>query len=203
MKVGRGVSLGGGGGGMGRVVVIYAVKIFLAGCLTMRKKLLPLMIALVVILNHLGVIHLWRPQKITNFVTLPCPVSPPPSAKLNNRSSVWKNKNLQTCDKFWDPSPCGHTPPHKCMVSYACLLWDELSVLERNTILLFERNKPIIKIFLKDISKPHKCGSSVKINGISDGILFNFMWQKMLPYDAANVCHTKKKLLAICDELNF
>ena len=58
MKVGRGVSLGGAGGGMGRVVVIYAVKIFLAGCLTMRKKLLPLMIALVVILNHLGVIHL-------------------------------------------------------------------------------------------------------------------------------------------------
>ena len=49
MKVGRGVSLGGAGGGMGRVVVIYAVKIFLAGCLTMRKKLLPLMIALVVI----------------------------------------------------------------------------------------------------------------------------------------------------------
>ena len=49
------------------------------------------------------------------------------------------------------------------------------SVLEKFTILLFEGNKPIIKILLKDISKPYNCGSSVKLNGISDAILWNFM----------------------------
>ena len=43
-------------------------------------------------------------------------------------------------------------------------------VLEKITILLFERNKPIIKIFLKDTSKPLNCGWSVKVNGISDGV---------------------------------
>ena len=30
-------------------------------------------------------------------------------------------------------------------------------------------------ILLKDISNPYKYGSSVKVNGISDGILRNFM----------------------------
>ena len=39
----------------------------------LKKKLLPAVIELVVILNHLGVIHLWQPQKMTNFMT------PPPS----------------------------------------------------------------------------------------------------------------------------
>ena len=31
--------------------------------LTLKKKLLPLMIAFLVISNHLEVIHLWQPQK--------------------------------------------------------------------------------------------------------------------------------------------
>ena len=43
-------------------------------------------------------------------------------------------------------------------------------VLEKITILLFEKNKPIIKIFLKDTSKPLNYGWSVKVNGISDGV---------------------------------
>ena len=49
------------------------------------------------------------------------------------------------------------------------------SVLEKITILLFEQNKPIIKILLKDISNSYNCGLSVKVNGISDGILCNFI----------------------------
>ena len=48
-------------------------------------------------------------------------------------------------------------------------------VSENITILLFERNKSIIKILLKDTSKLQNCGSSVKVNGISDGILWDFM----------------------------
>ena len=39
-------------------------------------------------------------------------------------------------------------------------------VLEKITILLFERNKPIIKILLKDFSKRYNCGSLVKVNAL-------------------------------------
>ena len=46
---------------------------------------------------------------------------------------------------------------------------------------------------LKDISKPENCGSSVKVNSISDGIHWNFMWQ-----NATNVYYTSKKLSSIC-----
>ena len=60
------------------------------------------------------------------------------------------------------------------MVPYMFAVY-EFSVLEKIIILLFERDKPIIKILLKDISKPYKCGSSVKVNGMSDGIFWNFM----------------------------
>ena len=56
------------------------------------------------------------------------------------------------------------------------------SVLEKNIILLFERNKPIIKFLLKDIPKPYKYGSSVKVDGISDGILWNSIWQMPLMF---------------------
>ena len=37
--------------------------------LILKKKLLPLRTELVVTLNHVGVIHLWRPQNMTNYVT--------------------------------------------------------------------------------------------------------------------------------------
>ena len=53
--VGRGVNWG-KGEELG--VALYAVKIYLARGLMLKEKLLPLMIELVVILNHLGVIHL-------------------------------------------------------------------------------------------------------------------------------------------------
>ena len=49
---GRGISL------ERLVVVLYTVKWYLAGGLMLKKKLPPLVIELVVILNHLGVIHL-------------------------------------------------------------------------------------------------------------------------------------------------
>ena len=54
---------------------------------------------------------------------------------------------------------------------------DEFSVPEKITILLFEQNKPINKILLTDISKSDKCGPPVKVNGISDGTLWNFVRQ--------------------------
>ena len=54
--------------------------------------------------------------------------------------------------------------------------WYEFPVLEKYTILLFERNKPIIKIPFTDTSKPYNCGSSVKVNSINDDILLNFKW---------------------------
>ena len=44
--------------GEGLGVVLYAIKMYLACGLMLKKKLLPLMIELVVILNTLGVIHL-------------------------------------------------------------------------------------------------------------------------------------------------
>ena len=46
------------------------------------------------------------------------------------------------------------------------------SALEKMTILLFEQNKPTTKVLFKDTFKPQKCGSSVKLNGISDGVYF-------------------------------
>ena len=53
MEWGRGVI-----GGRGWGVVLYAVKMYLACGLMLQKKLLPLLVELVVILNHLGVINL-------------------------------------------------------------------------------------------------------------------------------------------------
>ena len=46
----------------------HSVKMYL-GCLMLKRKLLPLIIELVVILNHLGTIYFWHWQKLTNFVT--------------------------------------------------------------------------------------------------------------------------------------
>ena len=68
-----------------------------------------------------------------------------------------------------------------------------LMTATRKEILLLEWNKPIIKILVTDLSKPYKCGSTVKVNVISHGILRNFMWQ-----NAANVYDTNKELPSIC-----
>ena len=67
----------------------------------LKSKLLPLTIEVVVILSHLGV-YLWRPQKMTNFVT------PTPSPYfLHSYAKKWtidhlffKKMNLQTRNKF-------------------------------------------------------------------------------------------------------
>ena len=50
-----------------------ALIMHLACDMMLKKKLLPLVIELVVILNHLGVIHLWQSQKMTNLV-IPHPI---------------------------------------------------------------------------------------------------------------------------------
>ena len=67
-------------------------------CLTcgLMLKLLPLMTESVVILNHLGVIHLSRPQKNDQI----CDPPPRQPTKTNNRSFFKKQKNLQTCNTF-------------------------------------------------------------------------------------------------------
>ena len=59
-------------GGKGLGVVFYAAKIYLACGLILSKKLL---IELVIILNHLGVIHFVNPSLSS-------------SGKMNNRSFV-------------------------------------------------------------------------------------------------------------------
>ena len=92
-----------------------------------------------------------------NFVT-PTSCAPPPiSTKENNRSFAYKQKSIQTWDKFYDPPPrhvsiaipCGRP---ECMGLYMfAVIW--IFCFRENTILLFERNKLIIKILLKDISK--------------------------------------------------
>ena len=55
---GGGVGGGRGTGGNGLGVVLYPIKMYLACDLMLKEKLLSLMIELVVILNHLGAIHL-------------------------------------------------------------------------------------------------------------------------------------------------
>ena len=49
----------------------------------------------------LGVIHLWRSQKMTNFLT----PAPPPSAKMSNRSLVLKNRICKHVSNFKTPPP--------------------------------------------------------------------------------------------------
>ena len=55
-------------------------------------------------MEQLGVLYLQRPQKVTNLSSDPLP-PPPPSAKVNNRCVVSKQWNLQSRDKFQDPTP--------------------------------------------------------------------------------------------------
>ena len=135
----------------GRGVVIYAVKMCLACGLMLKKKLLHLMVELVVIFNHLGVIHLWRPH---------WPILWPPHHVLhplhlqNWRIDLFKSKRICRHEtNFKIPHvvisfPWGH---HKCMVPYIFAVY-EFSALEKVIILLFERNKLNIKVLLKDIS---------------------------------------------------
>ena len=89
--------------------------------------------------------HLWPPTSCN------------PSS-LSTKMNMWQI--LRPLPHKVIPLPCGH---HKFMVSYM------FAVCEKITIMLFEQNKPIIKILLKDICNPYNCGSSVKVNGICDG----------------------------------
>ena len=54
----RGMSIWGEGGMEGLDIVLYVVKMYLVCDWMLKKKLQPLMIELVVILNHLGALHL-------------------------------------------------------------------------------------------------------------------------------------------------
>ena len=120
-----------------------------------EKKLMPLMIELGVVLNHLWVIHLWQPQKMTNVMTFHSQKWTMDLLFKNKR--IWRHvtnfkTTIHTSLSHVDiPVPCGC---HECMVPYVfAVIWN-FSILEKITILLFAQNKPIIKILLKDISKP-------------------------------------------------
>ena len=67
------------------------------------------------------------------------------------------------------------------------------SVLEKITIIWFERNKPNFKILLKDTYKPHNCGWLVKVSSISDGMLRNFIWSNAIDIDGtdAQICEPR------------
>ena len=72
---------------------------------------------------------------------------------------LFKNKRIcRHVTNFKNPPPCGHPLSygrHKSVVPYVlAVIWFFFSGLEKISILLFECNKPIIKILLKDISKP-------------------------------------------------
>ena len=147
----------------------------------LQKNLLLLITDLVfVLLNYSGVIRLWQPQNMTNFVT---PNILPSSSKINKYIFYLKTKKSAKTWQIFRTLPCGL---HKCMVPYLVLWYEFFSVLEKITILLFERNKPIIKTLLEDTSR-------LSVNSISDGIGWNFIWQ-----NAINVYYTKKKLPTIC-----
>ena len=89
--------------------------------------LLPLMLALVVILNHLGVIHSWRSQKMTNFMT-PHVLCHPLHLQKWTIDLLLKIKSI--CRHLTDfetppheaiPLLCGR---HKCMVPYMfAVIW--------------------------------------------------------------------------------
>ena len=138
----------------GREVVLYAVKMYLVCGLMLKKKLLPVMIELLVILHHLGVIYLRRAQKNTNFVTSHSlhPQKWTIDLSFKNKKICRHVTNFKSTSSMWT----SHFYVGVINVlSLTCLLWYGFcSVLEKITILLFERNKPIIGILLKDISTP-------------------------------------------------
>ena len=147
----------------------------------LQKNLLLLITDLVfVLLNYSGVIRLWQPQNMTNFVI---PNILPSSSKINKYIFYLKTKKSAKTWQIFRTLPCGL---YKCMVPYLVLWYEFFSVLEKITTLLFERNKPIIKTLLEDTSR-------LSVNSISDGIGWNFIWQ-----NAINVYYTKKKLPPIC-----
>ena len=155
----------------------------------LKKKLLPLKIELLVILNRFGLILLWRPQQM--WITYPF--------HMQNWTIGLSFKNKKICKHV--EKPHSHPlpfRPHKCMVPYKFMRYEFFSVLQKITFLFFEQKVPIVKMLLKDTSKPYNCGSSVEVNDISDSILWNFVWQ-----NATNIYFTKKQLPLIGRILQF
>ena len=162
------------GKGAEGIVITLSECSYLACALVLKEKLLPLMTEMVVISKPLGVILLWRRQKNHQFCEPPFPVPHPLHLQKLKIEPLFKNKIIYrhvTSFNTWGyprppfPHANTHTYTHNMWPSsfhvdimnvwaFTCLLWYEFSVLEKITILLFERHKPIIKILVNDISKP-------------------------------------------------
>ena len=158
----------------------------------LKKKILILITELVVILNHIGVTHLWRLQ---NQLGDP----PTPSIFKNEPATNKKQPACKHVTKFKTPFPPHFYVDVISVLSPTCLLWYEFCFcFRKNYHPVVWTNKPIIKILLKDTSKPWHCELSTKVNIISNDILWNFMWSS-----ATNAYYTKKKLQTICKILHF
>ena len=95
--------------------------------------------------------HPWL-QKMTNFVTALPILSTRKNEQYIFGSFVWKQKNGRHMKHFKAPSIYLHCGRQKCMVLYVFALTWIFTALEKMIILLLEENKPIINIWLKDIS---------------------------------------------------
>ena len=83
--------------------------------------------------------------------------------------------------------------------SLRCLLWyDFVFSFRKHCHPVVEPNKPIIKILFKKTSDPQNCGSSVKVNRISDGILEFYVeqCQKCLVYKEENAINMQNRGLS-------
>ena len=108
----------------------------------------------------------------------------PPSAKMSNKYFASKQKKSASTWQILRPPPSHPSlHPTSMWTSYiygtlsVCCDMNFFSDFEKITIMWFKQNKPIIKIMLNDTSKSPKLqnsGSLVKVNSISDGILWNF-----------------------------
>ena len=61
---------------------------------------------------------------------------------------------------------------------------------------MFEQNKALIKILLKDTFKPYSCGLSVKVNDISDGVYFETFTNKVLLHQKETAINMQNRVIS-------
>ena len=150
----------------------------------------------------------FEPFRTDTFITSTKPIKWPPSPPNPLHLQKWttdllsRNKKQPArkhVTKFKTPLPPHFYVDVINVLSPTCLLWYEFFFFcfRKNYYPVVWTNKPIKKVLLKDTSKPWHCEFSAKVNTISNGILWNFMWNS-----ATNAYYTKKKLPTICKVLH-